>query len=75
MRQIYDEPTVMWRMRRAEMSSHATITAHRGGAVVVWFLNGHRLGSRDFTDWTGALRWSEQLQFQNWVVGWRPATE
>jgi hypothetical protein len=69
---VYDQPTVMWRMRRADgMSSHAVITPRATGAVVVWFLNNHPLGSRDFSDWTGALRWSDQLQAQNWSVGWR----
>jgi hypothetical protein len=37
----------------------------------VWFLNDRPLGYRDFGDWTSALRWSEQMQAQNWAVGWR----
>jgi predicted YcjX-like family ATPase len=41
------------------------------GAVVIWFLNDHPMGSRDFSDWSSALRWSEQMQAQNWAVGWR----
>ena len=69
---VYDEPTVMWRMRRVGgQLSHAVIAPRADGAVVVWFLNDLPIGSRDFPDWSAALRWSEQLQFQNWAVGWR----
>lgn len=71
----YDEPTVMWRMQRAEMTSHALIGPRPDGAVVVWFLNEHPLGSRDFSDWGSALRWSEQMRAQNWAVGWRLAQD
>ena len=72
---VYDEPTVMWRMRRADLLSHAVIGSRSDGAVVVWFLNGRPLGYRDFDDWTSALRWSDQMQAQNWAVGWRLASE
>ena len=73
---VYNEPTVMWRMRRAGgLSSHAVIAPRPDGAVVVWFVNDRPLGFRDFSDWTGALRWTEQLQFQNWAVGWRLASD
>ena len=69
---VYDQPTVMWRMRRADgLSSHAVIGPRSAGAVVVWFINGHPLGFRDFDDWGSALRWSDQMQAQNWAVGWR----
>jgi predicted YcjX-like family ATPase len=68
---VYDEPTVMWRMWRGDVSSHVVITPRAAGAVVEWFLNDHPLGSRDFSDWSDALRWSEQMQAQNWAVGWR----
>lgn len=72
----YDAPTVMWRMRRADgLSSHAVIDPRAGGAVVTWFLNGRPLGHRVFNDWTSALRWSDQLQAQNWTVGWRVVSE
>ena len=73
---LADEPTVMWRMRRADgLSSHAVISPHPDGAFVVWFINGRPLGSRDFGDWTSALLWSDQMQAQNWAVGWRLAPE
>ena len=72
----YDEPTVMWRMTRADgQSSHAVIDAHQDGAAVVWFVNGRPLGFREFDDWADALRWSEQMQTQNWAAGWRLASE
>ena len=67
----YDEPTVMWRMERADMTSHVMISPRPDGAVVVWFLNEQPLGSRDFSDWGSALRWSDQMRAQNWAVGWR----
>ena len=68
---IYDEPTVMWRMRRPGQSAHAIIGSHTDGAILVWFLNDRPAGYRTFGDWSSALRWSEQLQAQNWAVGWR----
>jgi hypothetical protein len=45
------------------------------GATLVWFVNGRPCGYRDFGDWSSALRWSDQLQFQNWAVGWRLASD
>ncbi len=77
MRLVYDEPTVMWRMRRADgLLSHAVIGPRSDGAFVfMWFINGRPLGSRDFGEWTSALRWSDQMQAQNWAVGWRLASE
>jgi hypothetical protein len=72
----YDEPTVMWRMRREDgRSSHAVIDPRQGAATVVWFVNDRPLGWRAFPDWSGALRWSEQLRTQNWKAGWRPMPE
>jgi hypothetical protein len=69
---VYDQPTVVWRMRRADgLSSHAVIGPRLDGAVVVWYINGRPLGYKDFEDWASALRWSEQMQAQNWAAGWR----
>jgi hypothetical protein len=66
----------MWRMRRNDgVLSHAVISPHPDGAVVVWFINDHPLGFRDFGDWTDALRWSDQMQAQNWAAGWRLESE
>ena len=73
---LFDEPTVMWRMRRHDgLISHALRGPHAGGATLVWFLNDRPLGYREFADWTRALRWSDQLQAQNWAVGWRLVSE
>ena len=73
---LYEEPTVMWRMQRADgRLSHAVIGPHPDGAVVVWFINDRPLGYRAFDDWTSALRWSDQMQAQNWAAGWRLACE
>jgi hypothetical protein len=73
----YEEPTVMWRMRRADgVRSHAVIGPRSHGAFVfMWFINDRPLGSRHFDEWTSALRWSDQMQAQNWAVGWRLAPE
>ena len=72
----YDEPTIMWRMRRADgLLSHAVIAPGPTGAVVIWFVNERAMGYRDFAEWSGALRWSDQLQAQNWAVGWRLESE
>lgn len=71
MRLVYNLPTVMWRMQRADASCHAVIAPRSDGALLVWFLNNRPLGHRDFNDWSDALRWSEQLQAQNWAAGWR----
>ena len=76
MQSAYYEPTVMWRMRRAGgQSSHAIIGPRLNGVAVMWFVNGHPVGLRDFDDCIGALRWSEQIQAQNWAAGWRLASE
>jgi hypothetical protein len=75
-RSIYDEPTVMWRMRRADgQSSHLAIAPREHGVAVVWFVNGRLLGLRDFDDVGSAVRCSEQMQAQNWVAGWRVESE
>jgi hypothetical protein len=74
-RLVYNLPTVMWRMRRADSSCHAVIAPRPDGALFVWFLNNRPLGHRDFNDWTDALRWSERLQAQNWAAGWRLVDE
>jgi len=72
----YSEPTVMWRMRRVDgLMSHAVIGPHSDGPMVVWFLNDRPIGCRAFDDWTAALRWSDQMQLQNWAVGWRLISE
>ena len=75
MRLVYNLPTVMWRMQREDASCHAVISPRSDGALLVWFLNNRPLGHRDFDDWSDALRWSEQLQAQNWAAGWRLLTD
>ena len=73
---MYDEPTVMWRMQRpGGLSAHAVIGPTSDKTVLVWYLNDRPLGFREFDDWTAALRWSDQLQAQNWAAGWRLASE
>lgn len=68
----YDEPTVMWRMKRSDgLSTHAIIGSEGTGAWVMWFLNGSVVGVRKFDDLTSAFEWTERLRFQNWTVGWR----
>ncbi|MGE0363286.1 MAG: hypothetical protein AB7R67_21420 [Vicinamibacterales bacterium] len=65
-------PTVMWRMMRTDgQTAHAVIDPSSSGAAVIWFVNDRPMGIRDFEDWSGALRWSDQLQTQNWATGWR----
>ena len=72
----YCEPTVMWRMRREDgRSSHAVIDPRHDAATVVWFINDRPLGRRAFQDWSGAMRWTDQLRTQNWKAGWRPVPE
>jgi len=70
----YNEPTVMWRMQRANGSTaHALIDTVEGRPRVVWFVNGRPIGARYCDDWTGAIQWSDRLQAQYWTVGWRLA--
>jgi hypothetical protein len=72
----HDEPIVLWRMQRpGGLLCHSVIRPRSNGALVVWFINGRPLGFREFVDWKSALRWSDQLQAQNWVAGWRPASD
>lgn len=71
-RSVNQEPVVLWRMQRPDgLHSHSVIGPRSDGAVVVWFVNGRPLGFREFVNWTSALRWSDQLQAQNWATGWR----
>lgn len=67
----YDEPTVMWRMRRGHLRAHAVIGLRGGEALVTWFLNDRPLYVRDFEDLEAALQWSDRLRDQNWASGWR----
>jgi hypothetical protein len=68
----YNEPTIMWRMQRADDSSaHALIDTVEGRARVVWFVNGRPVGERYFDDWTGAIQFADRLRAQCWTVGWR----
>jgi len=62
-------------MQRAEMSCHALIAPRPDGASVVWFVNDHPVGRRDFGDCGAALRWCERLQMQNWSAGWRLSSD
>jgi hypothetical protein len=72
----YNEPTVMWRMRRGDGRwTHAVIGFRGCRAWVTWFLDGRALGSRDFDDWASAIRWSDQMRAQNWTFGWRLAPD
>ena len=72
----YDEPTVMWRMKRADgQSSHALIDPRPERAALIWFVNDRPLGFREFDDLDSALRCSNQMQAQNWAAGWRLASD
>ena len=72
----YTDPVVMWRMRRTDgLVSHAMMGTRPTGAIFVWFVNGRPVGYREFHDWTSALRWSDQMQAQNWSAGWRLADD
>lgn len=72
----YNEPTVMWRMRRGEAQvALAVIAPSATGANVVWFVNGHPVGMREFSDWSSAIAWSDRIRHQNWSAGWRLAPE
>lgn len=76
LRKIDEEPTVMWRMRRARgLSAHAVLGVNGRAAWVMWFVNDRPIGVRDFDDWHGAVRWSEQMKAQNWAIGWRLASD
>jgi len=68
----YNEPTVMWRMRRERgLVMHAVIAATAQGASVMWFVNTRLLGMRECADWTDAIAWSDRIRELNWTVGWR----
>ena len=68
----YDEPTVMWRMRRPDgLAAHVVIGFQGRAAWVLWFLNDRPIGLRDFDDWSSAIEWADRMQRQNWAVGWR----
>jgi len=59
-------------MRRPRgLSAHAVLGVNGSSAWVMWFVNDRPVGVRDFDNWDGAVRWSEQLKVQNWSIGWR----
>lgn len=67
---------MLWRMQRGNrLQSHAIIGPRPNGALIVWFINGHAMGHRSFSDWTSALSWSDRMQAHNWATGWRVASE
>ena len=71
-RSQYAEPVVMWRMRRADgQMSHAVIAPIARGVRVMWFVNSHLLGMREFEDCAEAIQWSDRMRDQNWATGWR----
>src|SRR6187397_2264569 len=44
--QGYDQPTVLWRMKRANgLVSHAVVDIRASRAIVTWFVNQRPLGS------------------------------
>lgn len=62
----------MWRMRHGDgRRAQAVIDPTNSATRVIWFVNGHPVGVRYFTDWTGAFEWSDRLRAQQWSVGWR----
>jgi hypothetical protein len=66
------EPTVMWRMERADgLAAHLVLgqTAHNVWAA--WFVNNRPIGMREFDDVGSAIQFSDSMQAQNWSVGWR----
>ena len=67
----YNEPTVMWRMRRDRLVSHAVIAPAGNGASVMWFVNCRLLGFREFSNYADAIRWSDRMRDHNWATGWR----
>jgi len=68
----YNEPTVMWRMQRRDgCRAHALIDTAKGRTRVVWFVNSRPVGARYVEDWTAAIQWTERLQGQYWIFGWR----
>lgn len=72
----YNEPTVMWRMRRPNgRRAQTVIDPTDSGARVLWFVDGRPLGVRYFDDWAAAIEWTERLQAQHWSVGWRLADD
>ena len=72
----YNEPTVMWRMRHADgRSAQAVIDPIKSATRVLWFVDGQPLHVRYFTDWTGAIEWTDRLRAQLWAVNWRVSDE
>jgi hypothetical protein len=66
----------MWRMQRADGRS-AHLVIGQDGAVIwaAWFLNDRAIGLREFHDLGSAIDFSDRMQFQNWSVGWRLASD
>ena len=68
----YAEPTIMWRLRRADgCGAHAVIIPHGTAASAMWFSEGKPQGCRDFLTWHDAIYWLDCELAQLLLVGWQ----
>ena len=68
----YAEPTIMWRLRRADgCGAHALIIPHGNAATAMWFAEGKPEESRDFTNWHDAIYWLDCELAKLLLVGWQ----
>jgi hypothetical protein len=68
----YAEPTVMWRLRRADdgRRGYSVIIPFGPKATAIWYINGIVIECCDFATWHGALYWLEKTRLTLRVSGW-----
>jgi hypothetical protein len=61
-REMYAEPTVMWRLRGASQTAHSEIVPHKLQTTFVWWIDNAIEDAEDFVEWTGALERSDVVR-------------
>jgi hypothetical protein len=58
----YTDPTVIWRLRRADQTAHAEIVSHKLQTTFIWWIDNAIEDAEDFVEWSGALERSDVVR-------------
>ncbi len=68
------EPIVIWRLRRANHTAHATIVPHKLRTTLIWWIDVGIESAEDFVEWAGALERSDLVRDRLLREGWIDVT-
>ncbi len=71
--QSYDEPTVVWRLKRGRSLAHATILPGGARATVTWFFDGTMDRAENYDSMDLALARADQIRGILERDGWTEA--